>query len=307
MRRRRAVAALALLVALAVPAGRALAQGRDFSKVQITPTPLRGGLTMLAGAGGNLLVSTGDDGTLVVDSQFAPLAPKIQDAIHALSPTPIRLLINTHFHGDHTGGNVAMHDAGAIIVAQDNVRKRMTRDQFNAVFQDTMRAAKPAAWPVITFADSLTFHWNGQTIRVLHVKPAHTDGDAVLLFPDANVVHMGDCFFNGLYPVIDVSSGGSIEGMIAADDDVLAMVNADTHIIPGHGPLGDAKSLRAFRDMLATARDRVKPLVVAGKSLKDIVAAKPLAELDAQWSHGMFKTDEWVELLYMDFTEHSKK
>ena len=286
---------------------RAAAQGRDYSKVQMVPTPLRGGITMLAGAGGNLGVSVGDDGVLVIDDQFAPLAPKIQAAIKTLSTKPIRFLVNTHFHGDHTGGNVAMHDAGAIIVAQENVRKRLSTEQFNAAFKDTTHAAPHAAWPVVTFADSLTFHWNGQTVRVLHVKPAHTDGDAILYFAEANVIHAGDTFFNGLYPFIDVSSGGSIDGMIAADDAILAMANADTQIIPGHGPLGDVKSLRVFRDMLATVRDRLAPLVASGKELKDILAAKPLADLDAQWGHGFLKTDDFVEIEYIDLKEHAKR
>ncbi len=299
--------AVALAVALISLASLTHAQGRDFSKVEIVPTPLRGGLTMLTGAGGNLAVSTGDDGVLVVDDQFAPLAPKIHAAIKALTDKPVRFVVNTHYHGDHVGGNVAMHDLGAIIVAQENVRRRMTRDQFNAVFEDTIRATAPAAWPVVTFADSLTFHWNGQTIRVLHVKPAHTDGDAILHFAEANVVHMGDCFFNGLYPVIDVSSGGSLEGMIEADDRILAFADAQTQIVPGHGPLGDVKSLRAFRDMLATVRDRVKPLVRSGKSLQEIIAAKPLADLDATWGRGFMKPDDWLGVVYMDFTRHAAK
>ncbi len=305
--------ALVSLIALAACAAAtgspapATAQGRDFNQVQIVPTPLRGGLTMLTGSGGNIGVSVGADGVLVIDDQFAPLAPKIHAAIAALSDKPVRILVNTHFHGDHTGGNVAMREAGAILVAQENVRKRLSADQFMAAFNDTIKAAPAAAWPVLTFADSLTFHWNGQTIRVLHVKPAHTDGDAILHFVEADVVHMGDTFFNGIYPLIDVSNGGSIEGMIAANDRVLALAGPATQIIPGHGPLGDAKSLKAFRDMLATARDRIAPLVAAGKSQQEVVAAKPLAALDAQWGKGFLNGDTFTSIVYADLKAHAAK
>ena len=287
MRMRRGLALTMLGVLLGVAAS---AQQRDFSKVEIKAEKVADGLYMMQGAGGNLGVSTGPDGVLLIDDQFAPLSDKIRAAIARVSDTPVRFLFNTHYHGDHVGGNESFGKAGITIVAHDNVRARMSVDQ-----PARNQAAYPKeALPILTFGETMTFHLNGDTIRVVHLPPAHTDGDAVVRFLKANVVHAGDCFFNGRYPIIDVAAGGSAEGMIAAADRILAMVDDRTRIIPGHGPLGDKAALRAFRDMLTAARDRVKPLVDAGKSNEEIVAAKPTADLDAKWGTGGATPDRFV-------------
>jgi glyoxylase-like metal-dependent hydrolase (beta-lactamase superfamily II) len=214
---------IGLLVALGCAVG-ASAQQSDFSKTVIQTIPLSPGLAMLIGEGGNIAVSTGEDGPAIVDDQFAPLAPKIAAAVKALQDAPIRFVVNTHFHFDHTGGNEVFGRSGALIVAQDNVRVRMSAEQFSKLTQRTQPASPRAALPVVTFADGVTLHWNGETITAEHVANAHTDGDSIVWFSRANAVHCGDTFFNGMYPFVDVESGGSFAGMIAAADRVLSAV-----------------------------------------------------------------------------------
>lgn len=272
--------ALAVALALAVPAA---AQPPDFSQVEIKAEKVAEGLYMLTGRGGNIGLSVGRNGSFVVDDQYAPLTEKILAAVKAITPDPVRFVVNTHWHGDHTGGNESMGKAGAFIVAHENVRRRMSSEQFNATFQRTTPPSPEGALPVVTFAEGVTFHWNGEEIRVYHVPPAHTDGDAIVRFTKANVVHMGDCLFNGRYPVIDVAAGGSIDGMIAAAERVLPTLDANTKLIPGHGPLCDRAALERFRDMLKAVRDRVRPMVRDGKSADEIVAARPTAALDSAW------------------------
>jgi glyoxylase-like metal-dependent hydrolase (beta-lactamase superfamily II) len=277
---------------------------QDLSKVQITANKLPGGIAMLTGAGGNIGVSAGEDGVFLIDDQFAPLTEKIRAAVKDLSDAPIRFVINTHWHGDHTGGNENMGKAGAVIVAHENVRKRMSTEQFMAAMNRKVEPSPKAALPLVTFTDSVTFHVNGHAIHAFHVAPAHTDGDVVLHFRDANVIHAGDVFFSGRYPLIDVASGGSIEGMIAADDRILALSDEKTAIMPGHGPISDRAGLAAFRNMLVTVRDRMLPLVKAKKSLKDIVASHPTKDLDEKWGKGFLSPDEFVEMVYMDLNSH---
>lgn len=273
------------IVVLALAAGTtlALAQQRDFSKVEIKSTQVADGIWMLEGAGGNIGVCGGADGVLMVDDQFAPLSEKIKTAIAALDPHPIRFLVNTHRHGDHTGGNENFANFGVTIYAQDNVWRRMSRDQVNPFTGDTTKASPAKALPVVTFNDSLTFRVNGQTVTVFHVAPAHTDGDAVVWFREKNVVHAGDCLFNGRYPVIDYAAGGSVSGMIAANERLLAAFGPEIKFIPGHGPLATRAEVQALRDMLVTVRDRLRPLIKQKKTLAEIQAAKPLADLDAKW------------------------
>jgi len=285
------------LAAAALVAAPLLAQ-QDFSKVQIEPEKVADGIYMLKGAGGNIGLSVGPDGAFLIDDQFAPLSEKILAAVQSLTPEPPRFLVNTHWHGDHTGGNENMGKAGAILVAHENVRRRMSAEHFNPVFQSTTPAAPGGALPVVTFADAVTFHWNGQTIRVFHVDPAHTDGDSVIQFVEADVFHTGDLFFNGMYPFIDVSSGGRIDGLIAAADRLLKIATAKTRLVPGHGGLGTKADLQAYRDLLRTVRDRVAALKAQGKTKDEVVAAKPSGDFDAAWGTGFMKPDVWLGLVY---------
>ena len=287
---------LALWVVVGLP-GQIQAQ-RDFSKVEIGTTQLADGLYMLTGAGGNIGVSVGQDGLFLIDDQFAPLSDKIMAALKKLSEGPIRFVLNTHWHGDHTGGNENMGHAGAVIVSHDNVRKRLSTEQFIKAFDRKVPPSPPGALPVVTFPESVTLHLNGETIHAFHVDPAHTDGDSVVHFRNANVIHAGDTFFNRLYPFIDESSGGSVDGVIAAVDKMLALSDDNTKIVPGHGPLSDRAGLQAYRKMLSTISDKVKRGIAEGEPLDNIVAAKPTAEFDEVWGKGFLKPDAFVKILY---------
>jgi cyclase len=289
------LAAVAVLSLATLPA---LAQQQDFSKVEVKAQKVAEGVYMLTGAGGNIGLSVGKDGCYVIDDQYAPLTDRILAAIKAISPSPVRFVVNTHWHGDHTGGNENIGKTGALLVAHENVRRRMSTEQFMAAFGRKVEPSPEAALPVVTFTDAVTFHWNGDEIRVYHVPPAHTDGDAVIHFVKADVVHMGDVFFNGSYPFIDASSGGRIDGYIAAADRVLAGITEKTRIIAGHGPLGTKADLQAFRDMLKTARDRIAKLKAEGRSRDEVIAAKPTADLDAKWGGGFMKGDAFAGLAY---------
>jgi cyclase len=291
---------LSVVILLGGPAA-ALAQP-DFSKVEVTSQKVAEGVYMLMGAGGNIGLSVGADAAFLIDDQYAPMTPKIKAAVAALTSKPVRFVLNTHWHGDHTGGNKDLGESGTLIVAHENVRKRMTAEQFLEAFGMKVPPADPAALPVVTFSDSVTFHLNGEEIYAFHIPPAHTDGDSLVQFRKANVLHGGDTFFNGMYPFIDLSTGGEVGGMIAAADRMLALAGDATKIIPGHGPLATKADLKAYRDMLATARDRVAAQVKAGKTLEQTTGAKPLAELDAKWGQGFLKADPFVSILYKDLS-----
>ena len=240
-----------LLLVLVLTVAPAVRAQQDFSQVKVTVVPVVPGIYMLQGAGGNIGLSVGKDNAFVIDDEYAPLTDRIKAAIATVSTNPVRFLVNTHWHGDHTGGNENMANGGAILVAQENVRRRMSTEQFNELFKSRTPASPAAALPVITFADEISFYVNGDSVQVVHVKNAHTDGDALVLFRAANVIHMGDTYFNGIYPFIDVSSGGSLAGIISAVDRALVMTNEGTKIIPGHGPLGNRASLMAYRKVMA--------------------------------------------------------
>jgi glyoxylase-like metal-dependent hydrolase (beta-lactamase superfamily II) len=227
---------------------------------------------------------------------------KIKAAVATVTPKPVRFVVNTHWHFDHTGGNEAMAGSGAIIFAHENTRRRMSTEQFIQAFNMKIPASPTAALPVITFSDTITFYTNDDTVRTFHVANAHTDGDAIILFRKANVIHMGDTFFNGRYPLIDVSSGGSLPGMIAAANTGLAMSNADTRFIPGHGPLATRPDLVRYRDMLVATRDRVGQLIAQNKTLEQVLAAKPLADLDATWGTGNIKPEQFLTIVYGSLT-----
>ena len=271
---------------------------QDFSKVQIETIPVARGVYMLVGSGGNLGLSVGQDGAFLIDDQYAPLTDRIIKAISAVTDKPIRFLVNTHWHMDHTGGNENIGKGGAIIVAHDNVRKRLSKGQFMKAFNVEVPPAPAKALPVITFKDRITFHWNNETLEVWHPKPAHTDGDAVIYFKSANVVHVGDLLFNGIYPFIDAGSGGSFEGVITGVDEMLGRIDDSTKVIPGHGPLGSKADLKAYRDMLATVHARMTKLIKEGKNIDEIVAAKPTADFDAKWGGGFLNPDQWVKIAY---------
>jgi cyclase len=287
---------LTTILFLTMPAPSAAQQ--DFSKVEIRAIDLGAGLAMLRGAGGNLAVSTGPDGVFLVDDQYAPLTGKIRAAIAALSGEPIRFVLNTHWHGDHTGGNENLGREGVLIMAHHQVRERLSTDQVQPLRGRTTRASKKPAWPIITFEDGVTVHLNGQTIEVTHVEPAHTDGDSIVYFREADVLHMGDAFFSGLYPFIDTASGGRIDGMIAAVDRGLAIGGRRTRIIPGHGPLARRADLIATRAMLLSIRGRVQNLIDEGLNRAQVVAKKPSKNYDAAYGGGFMKPDAFVGIVF---------
>ena len=274
----------AMLVAAAVAAVAPLtvAAQQDFSQVEIRTEMVADGLYVLFGAGGNIGLSVGEDGAFLVDDQYAPLTEKILAAAREVTDQPVRWVLNTHWHGDHTGGNENLGREGAMIVAHENVYRRLNPAEFADLVGRSQQSA-PEGLPVVTFNDRVSFHWNGEDIRVNHMPNAHTDGDALVFFTNADAVHMGDTFFNGRYPFIDVDSGGGVHGVIAIADYVLANTSASTRLIPGHGEITDHTSLRAYRDMVTTVRDRVSEMMGEGMTEDEVVAAGPTADLDADW------------------------
>jgi len=285
-------------VAASLAACAALAQ--DYSKVEVKATQLAPTTWMLVGAGGNMGLSAGDDATFLIDDQFAPLTGKITEAIGKITPKPVKFVVNTHWHFDHTGGNENLAKAGVVIVAHDNVYKRMSTDQFIEFMRMKEPAAPHVALPVVTFGDAVTFHLNGDDIEVMHVAPAHTDGDSIVVFTKSNVVHMGDTYFSGMYPFVDTSSGGRIDGMVAACDRVLAIAGDDTKIIPGHGPLSNKAELKAWRDMLAAISARIHRMVSDGRNVDEIVAANPTADYDAKYGNGYVKGPKFAEMIALN-------
>jgi glyoxylase-like metal-dependent hydrolase (beta-lactamase superfamily II) len=253
---------------------------------------------MITGEGGNIGLLTGPDGTVMVDAKFARLAAPIRAAIQELGGEDPRVLLNTHFHADHTDGNAGFAATGATIVAHRNVRRQLAAGSTIAAFDMTTPPAPPQALPVMTFDRSLTLHLDGQRIELEHLPAAHTDGDVIVRFVDADVIHAGDVWFNGMYPFIDAAHGGTLSGAIAGVDRLLALTDDDTRIIPGHGPLGSRAELLAYRAMLATARQRLAALKARGLSPAEAVAAQPLADLEPLWGKGLFTGDRWIEVIW---------
>jgi cyclase len=303
---RRSAVVLALLGCMMLAVAPAARAQKSLDDVVITPLKLADGIWMLTGAGGNMMVCAGPDGALLVDAEYGPLAARIRAVVDSLSGgPPVRFVLNTHYHGDHVSGDSAMAAAGATIVAHANARRRMSADRFNGTSGTTTRAVPAAGLPVVTFSDSLAFYLNGHEIRVLHLPPGHTDGDAVVWIPDADVVHTGDLLFNGTYPVIDASAGGSISGMIRSLNLLMRIAMPTTKIVPGHGPLADRAALLRFRGMLLAVQDRVTTLVTKGYTLEQVMAAKPLADLDRVWGTGYMKPAAFLQIVYQDLSRPS--
>jgi cyclase len=257
------------------------------------------GVWMLTGRGGNIGVSVGTDGAAIIDDKFADNAPNIRAAVAMLSAKPVSFVINTHLHGDHTGGNEAFAGAGAVIIAQENVRKRLSVDVVNPSNGQTIPARPRAALPVVTFEDSATLHFNDDDLEFTHLPNAHTETDIMVRFRKANVVHMGDCFTAG-FPFIDGNTGGTLDGLILAHEKVLPTLDDRTVLIRGHGPLGTKAELQAYHDMLVVVRDRVAKLVKAGRSQEDVVAARPTREFEEKYGGGSFDAAEWLGRAYVD-------
>ena len=255
-------------------------------------------ISMLVGNGGNIGLFTGADGTFLIDDQFAPLTEKILAAVKAAGGDTPRFLMNTHYHFDHTGGNENLGNAGSLIIAQDNVRKLMSIETVIKAFNATIPAQPKNALPVVTFGQDISLHFNGETIHAVHMPNAHTNGDSVIFFENANVVHAGDILFNGMFPFIDTDHGGTLKGMIDATAKLLSMIDDDTRIIPGHGPLASKTDLKAYHAMLTTAYQRLSQLKSQGKSLEAVVAAAPLADLEKSWASPLFSTADWTGIVY---------
>src|SRR5580693_6165944 len=291
----------------------ARAQDQDFSKVQIKVTKVSGNIYMLEGEGGNIAASVGEDGIVIVDDQFAPLAEKIQAALKDLKITdkPVRFVINTHYHGDHTGGNVPFSDAGSTLIAQDNVRKRLESGGTAGNGGSVKMEAKPApkaALPIITFEHDVTVHLNGEDIRALHFPSGHTDGDSIIFFPKNNVVHMGDDFVRYGFPFIDVASGGSVQGMIAAMEKATAQLPADVKVIPGHGALSNLDDVRAFTKMLKETSAVVESALKAHKTLDQMKQEKILEPWREKWApeKAFINADAFIETLFNSLTGHKR-
>jgi glyoxylase-like metal-dependent hydrolase (beta-lactamase superfamily II) len=275
--------------------------------VEIKPIKLSENVYALYGSGGNMGLCIGDDGTFLIDDQFDALSDKIKAAIAKLSDNPVNYLVNTHYHGDHTGGNVKFAEAGAIIIAHDNVRERLSKDQFIQARNRSIKASPEAAWPVITFTSDIKLHLNGESIMIMHVHNAHTDGDSFVFFPESNVLHMGDIFFNGLYPYIDIDSGGTISGYLAAIDAAIMLVDDKTQIIPGHGEIANKSDLLDYKSMLTVVSDRIIAAVKEGKTLEQTISAGPTKEYDAEWEWSFINSQKLVTAIYTDLTREGKE
>jgi glyoxylase-like metal-dependent hydrolase (beta-lactamase superfamily II) len=278
-------------------------QAQSMEEVEIGVEPVGEGVHMLTGRGGNIGLVVTDDGAFLIDDQYAPLTDRIVAAVRSVTDQPIKFVLNTHWHGDHTGGNENLaSEQGTLVVAHDNVRERMSTEQVMEFFGRTVPPSPEAALPVVTFNDEVTFHLGGHTIHAFHVPHAHTDGDSVVRLPEANVIHAGDTVFYGLYPFVDVDSGGSLPGIIAAVERIAEAADENTVIIPGHGPQIDREQLLGYHEMLETVHARLSQAIEEGKSLAEIQEMGITAEYDEQWGGGFIPPDRWIELLHRGMT-----
>jgi len=265
----------------------------EFNTFQLSDT-----VYMLRGQGGNVGISEGEDGLFIIDDQVRPVTKELLQAIRKISGKPIKIVVNTHYHADHVGGNEAIGGAGAMIIAHDNIRKRMTTEQISIFMNETTPPYAKDALPLVTFNDRMSLHMNGESVTAYHVANGHTDGDSVIHFPVSNVIHMGDMFFNGLYPYVDLDAGGSIQGLVAAADLALSLADDSTRIIPGHGPLGVTDDLRNYRDYLVQAIANVQELVDQGMTLEQVIAAKPTAEWDEELGRIWITPPQFATFIY---------
>jgi cyclase len=299
--KRSAIFLAALVVCLAAASTRFA--GQDLSKVEIKSTAVAGSVHMLVGAGGNIAVSAGADGALMVDDQFLPLADKIRAELKRLGDGRLKYVLNTHWHGDHTGGNSAFSQE-ATLVAQENVRKRLAAGQM--LRGQSVPAASPAALPIITYNASMSFYFNGEEVRVVHYPRGHTDGDSVIFFTGSNVVHLGDDFFAGKFPFVDLESGGSVEGLMKNISDIIQKLPAGAKIIPGHGPLSTIDDLKLYHRMLVETTGIVRKGSAAGKSL-ELMKKEGLSAEWKEWGTGFIKTEQWIETIYRSFSMSAEK
>lgn len=269
--------------------------------LEIASKKIADDMYMLLGPGGNIGVSVGDDGVFVIDDKFERFSDQIISQIKGITDQPIRYVVNTHYHGDHTGANAQMKTAGATIMAHDNVRKRMGMTFENKAFSRQVKATDSSLWPTLTFSDAATLHFNGQTVSIIHTPNAHTDGDSIIYFKEANVLHMGDNFFNGMFPYIDIDGGGSLQGMIVSHEAGLTLINDETKIIPGHGPLAVKADLKKAQELLKTIQKRVELEISKGATLEDILEKDLLKDLESYSS--FIKTDNMVKFAHRSLTQ----
>lgn len=265
----------------------------EFNTFQLSDT-----VYMLKGQGGNVGISDGEDGLFIIDDQVRPVTRELLQAIRKISGKPIKIVVNTHYHADHVGGNEAIGGAGAMIIAHDNIRRRMTTDQVSIFMNETTPPYAKDALPLVTFNDRMSLHMNGETATAYHVPNGHTDGDSIIHFPVSNVIHMGDMFFNGLYPYVDLDAGGSIQGLVAAADLALSLADDSTRIIPGHGPLAVTEDLRGYRDYLVQAIANVQELVDQDMTLEQVIAAEPTKAWDEELGKIWITPPQFATFIY---------